>query len=96
MFWSSLSALVFGTITTGEVLHAQTMRPSDSTYTLIMGCDHDTCGSPSSYAGYAESTSVAQLESSLPRITQSVGRLRSRSPTSTYWSTTHAFSSCRE
>ena len=50
----SLSALVFGTITTEEVLHAQTMRPSDSTHTLIMGRGYDTCGSPSSYAGYAD------------------------------------------
>ncbi len=49
-----LSALVFGTKSTEEVLHAQTMRSSDSAHTLIMGCGYDTCGSLSSYAGYAE------------------------------------------
>ncbi len=52
------SALLFGTITTEEVLHTQTTRPSDSTHVLIMWRGYDTCGSPSSYAGYADNASM--------------------------------------
>ena len=55
------SALLFGTITTEEVLHTQTTRPSDSTHVLIMWRGYDTCGSPSSYAGYAESGMIHTL-----------------------------------
>ncbi|WP_276961743.1 hypothetical protein [Ferrimicrobium acidiphilum] len=45
------------------------MRPSDSTHTLIMGRGYDTCGSLSSYAGYAE-TGIhgSQLNSAIIRL----------------------------
>ena len=58
----SFSALLLGAITTEEVRHAQAMRPSDSTHTLIMGRGSDTCGSPSSYAGYADHVILSHEE----------------------------------
>ena len=48
------STLLLDTVTTVKVLHTETMGPSHSAHTLMIGRGYDICELPSSYAGYAD------------------------------------------